>query len=276
MKRRASGGATRPPVDSDAQGDVPEAVDGEGQPVDCARCAHASKRDRAPCQIGHACVQDRYARRVDRFFRWNPDAADAWLGHPYFEVRAIYVRHATIFRLTALMTDPDETVRASVALRLPQKMLVRMAKDPHREVRIRVAQRLAPRLLTALCCDDDYGVRTWVARRLPPQWLSRMAGDPDDQVRQEVARRVQPALLEQLAGDEDLVVRRLVAERAGAALLRRLAKDPAWEVRWEVARRADRALAGHLAKDVEQEVRMAAGIRLAALGSAEPPQDCWP
>ncbi len=270
MERRASRGAARHPAGPDAPDDGPEAVDWEGVPIDCARCPHASKRDRAPCQIGHACVQDRYARRVDRFFRWNPETADGWLGHPYFEVRAIAARHASIFRLTALMHDPDETVRASVALRLPPGLVVRFAKDPHREVRIRVAQRISPHLLVALCYDEDYGVRVWVARRIPLKFLSRMARDPDAQVRQEVARRLEPALLGQLARDESLVVRRTVAERAGVALLARLAKDEAWEVRWEVAHRAGEALAEQLAEDVEEEVRTAARVRLRALSRSDP------
>jgi hypothetical protein len=34
---------------------------------------------------GKACIRD---RRVERFLRGNPDLADQYLDHPYFEVRA--------------------------------------------------------------------------------------------------------------------------------------------------------------------------------------------
>jgi hypothetical protein len=276
MKRKASGGARSPSEDVVPEDGGPEAVDWMGIPLDCSRCPQNAKRDRVPCQLGHACVEDRYARRVDRFFRWNPDAADAWLEHPYFEVRAIAARYASIFRITPLMRDRDETVRASVALRLPQTLLVRMMNDPHREVRIRVAQRLAPHLLAALWMDGDYGVRMWVARRLPAGRLARMTRDPDPQVRQEVARRIDPHLLGQLTEDESVVVRRTVAERAVPALLGRLAKDPAWEVRWEVAHRAGEALAEQLTRDPEEEVRTAAEARLEALRRARAETEAEP
>ncbi len=269
-RRPAARGAAQRAPSGDPHDEEPETVTWKGEAIDCAQCAHAPKRDQSPCQLGHACVQDRYARRVDRFFRWHPDTADAWLGHPYFEVRAIAARHANIFRLPDLMNDPDETVRSSVALRVPQKLLVRMAHDAHREVRIRVAQRLVPQLLLELWQDEDYGVRLWVARRLPIRWLARLARDPDGQVRQEVARRLEPASLGQLASDESLVVRRTVAERAEIPLLDRLAKDGAWEVRWEVAHRAGEALAEKLTEDEEEEVRMAARQRLVALRRSAP------
>ncbi len=53
----------------------------------------------------------------DRFFRWHPALSDEQLTHSYFEVRAIAARRASLFRLPALMDDPDETVRLQVALR---------------------------------------------------------------------------------------------------------------------------------------------------------------
>ncbi len=117
----------------------------QGGPIDCGACAYAHLRalgEGAGCEPGYACVQDVYARRIDRFFHWHPECSNAQLAHPYFEVRAIAVRRASVFRLTALMNDPDETVRLQVALRLPQSLLAKLANDPHREVRIRVAQRL--------------------------------------------------------------------------------------------------------------------------------------
>jgi hypothetical protein len=61
--------------------------------------------------------QDVYARRVGRFFRWHPTLGEAQLAQPYFEVRAIAARHASVFRLTALIAGPDETLRLQIALR---------------------------------------------------------------------------------------------------------------------------------------------------------------
>ncbi|PZQ66392.1 MAG: hypothetical protein DI563_23630, partial [Variovorax paradoxus] len=142
-------------------GDI-EARHWQGGPVDCSACdcrfLRALPADQG-CEPGHACVQDAYARRIDRFFRWHPDLADSQLPHPYFEVRAIAARHASVFRLPALIDDPDETVRLQVALRLPLRQLVRLAHDPHREVRIRVAQRIEGPALAAMRSDADYGVR---------------------------------------------------------------------------------------------------------------------
>ena len=58
--------------------DDPEPADWEGNSVDCARCENRNNGS-VRCAMGHACVQDRYARRVERFFHWNPRVADAWL-----------------------------------------------------------------------------------------------------------------------------------------------------------------------------------------------------
>ena len=171
----------------------PGVCDWQGQALDCAQCpchdgGHWNVAVR--CELGRACVEDRYARRVERFFNWNPRVADHYLGHPYFEVRAIAARHASVFRLTALIDDTDETVRLSIATRLPQKQLQRLLRDPHREVRIRVAMRLDPPALAAFCDDEDYYVRMIAARRLPVGLLPRLANDPDREVRMQVVARI--------------------------------------------------------------------------------------
>jgi hypothetical protein len=65
------------------------------------RCPYAALRGRAGeagCEPGRACMQDAYARRIDRFFRWHPALANEQLAHPYFEVRAIAARYADVFR----------------------------------------------------------------------------------------------------------------------------------------------------------------------------------
>ncbi len=253
-------------------GDIPS-LHWQGGPVDCAACDYAGLRalpGEQGCEPGHACMQDVYARRIDRFFRWHPGLSDEQLAHPYFEVRAIAARHASVFRLPALTHDPDETVRLQIALRLPLGQLARMASDPHREVRIRVVQRLAPAALAALRDDPDYGVRELVARRLPLAILPTMAADPDRAVRMRVAQRLEMPALLALTGDAEPEVRRIVAERLPAALLPRMASDADWRVRWEVARRADAAVSSALHDDEDPEVRQAVRERQALASAAGP------
>ncbi len=193
--------------------------DWQGRPVDCAACVHAELQALGGCAPGHSCMQDAYARRIDRFFRTHRGLAHQHLDHAYFEVRAIAARHAAVFSLAPLMQDPDETVRLQVALRVPQGWLKRLRGDAHREVRIRVAMRIAEAELPSMREDPDYQVREVVARRLPEALLPTMAADADAQVRCEVARRIaMPALL-RLAADEAESVRRIVAERLPVPLL---------------------------------------------------------
>ncbi len=247
------------------QDDIP-AQHWQGGPIHCGACEYAPLRARdaqAGCEPGHACMQDVYARRIDRFFRWHPELSNEQLAHAYFEVRAIAARRASMFCLTALMDDPDETVRLQVALRLPQAQLTRMASDRHREVRIRVAQRLAPPALAALRRDPDYGVRELVAQRLTLALLPTMANDPDRAVRLCVAQRLEMPALLRMADDTEPEVRRVVAQRLPAPLLSRLARDADWRVRWEVAQRADVATLQSLRDDQDAEVRLAVQERLA-------------
>ncbi|MGI9213716.1 MAG: 4Fe4S-binding leucine-rich repeat protein, partial [Methylococcaceae bacterium] len=69
--------------------DIDEARDWQGQLISCVGCEREVAQAEGHCQLGHACVHDRYARRIDRFFRWHPDLAREYLRHPYFEVRAV-------------------------------------------------------------------------------------------------------------------------------------------------------------------------------------------
>jgi hypothetical protein len=246
------------------QDDIP-AQHWQGGPIDCAGCRYADLRElegRQGCEPGYACMQDVYARRIDRFFRWHPDLGGDQLSHPYFEVRAIAARHASVFRLTALMDDPDETVRLQVALRLPLAQLLKMARDPHREVRIRVAQRLAPIDLALMRDDEDYGVRELVALRLPLPLLASMAADPDRAVRKRVARRLEMPALLRMADDPEPEVRCMVAERLPAGLLQRMRHDSDWRVRFEVAQRADMATLHSMQHDPEADIRQTVQERL--------------
>ena len=225
--------------DHDADDDILTALDWQGAPVVCAGCAHAGLLEKARCQPLRACVHDRYARRIERFFKQNPNLANDYLGHPYFEVRALAARHADEFRLPALLNDPDEVVRWAAVSRLPYRYLLRLRADPHREVRIRVAGRLDDGDLIALMGDEDYQVRLTVARRIRPELLALMMRDPDTQVRRTVATRIPTGSLLELARDAVDEVRLEVSRRLPPGLLHLLCEDPDWRVRYEVASRID-------------------------------------
>lgn len=238
----------------------------QGGPIECSACAYAHLRglgENLGCEPGHACMQDVYARRIDRFFRWHPELSDDQLEHGYFEVRAIAARRASVFRLMALINDPDETVRMQVALRLPQTLLGKLVHDPHREVRIRVAQRLAAPELAALRNDPDYGVRELVAQRIPLAILPTMVLDPDRAVRKRVAQRLDMPALLRMAADPDADVRCVVAERLPVPLLSSLSFDADWRVRWAVSQRADSSTLASMRDDAEPDIRQAVRERLA-------------
>jgi hypothetical protein len=259
----------------DTNGDIAP-MDWNGQPITaatCATCAHATLHAQNACEVGRSCMQDVYARRIDRFFRTHPTLANGHLAHPHFEVRAIAARHADLFHLRLLMADPDETVRLQVALRLPQRLLVKLLVDPHREVRIRVAQRIDAAHLPALLGDADYQVRCIVARRLPENLLPRLMHDGDLQVRLEVARRLPMPALWRLADDAAPEVRRVAAQRLPVALLRSLADDADWTVRWEAAGRAVGPVLEHLLQDAEPEVRLRAREHEAEVARVAAPQE---
>ncbi|MBB5411200.1 hypothetical protein HDG34_005160 [Paraburkholderia sp. HC6.4b] len=236
----------------------------QGGPLDCAGCGYVRFRELPAehgCGPGHACMQDAYARRIERFFHWHPELANEQLAHPYFEVRAIAASHADVFCLPALLGDPDAMVRLQLALRLPQAQLARLIHDPHREVRIRVAQRLSSAALVGMRGDSDYGVREWVAQRLPLALLPQMIGDPDCVFRMRLAERLEMPALLRIADDSEAEVRRIVAERLPATLLSRLAFDPDWRVRWEVAGRAAGEIVASRVDDADEEVRALARQR---------------
>ena len=239
-----------------------DALDWQGQPIDCTSCPQRALLASGKCILGRACFNDRYALRIDRFFRWNPAVANRYLGHPYFEVRAIAAKYADLFRLPALFDDADETVRWSAAQRLPPRYLEQLANDTHREVRIRVANRLEPVRLMRMIRDPDYYVRATVARRLPLSLLPQMRFDPDDQVRLEVAKRLQPDALVAMVRDPDAVVRALVATRLPLGMLPAMVADEDCQVRYEVAQRIAPADLGPLLDDEDDIVRETARQRL--------------
>ena len=252
-----------------------DARDWQGRLLECVGCERLPERARGRCRLGHACVHDRYARRIDRFFRWNPQLAKEYLGHPYFETRAVAAKYVEVFLLPRLLSDPDETVRQSVAQRLPQnsRHLKALRRDPHREVRIRVAERLALADLAGMIDDPDYYVRQIVARRVPTSLLVRMLHDPDPEVRKVVARRAAAEWLPTLADDPDRVVRLEALRRMDKESLKRYRQDPDWRVRYEVALRLDPADLESMRLDPEPAVRELVEQRRAASETGVHP---WP
>lgn len=247
--------------------DMPEAIDWLGQPLDCTVCRNADLLAAGRCKATHACAFDRYAKRIARFFSWNPATADEYVNHPYFEVRAIIARHVNVFNLQRLSRDPDETVRLSAVTRLSQAQLRKLVVDPDREVRIRVAQRLEVSGLAELMFDPDYLVRSIVAGRLPAGLLRKLISDTDAEVRRQVAKRVDEEGLLAMCADEEADVRLIVAQRLRSALLHLVADDTDWRVRFEVARRTgDADLLAMLTADEDPMVREAATQRTGGYG----------
>ena len=249
--------------------EIEEARDWQGELLDCAQCEQRGLLTDGRCHLGHACVHDRYARRIDRFFYWNPQLAKEYLDHPYFETRAVAAKHVEMFYLPRLIGDPDETVRQSVAQRLPihSRHFEVLRRDPHREVRVRVAERLEPGDLASMIEDPDYFVRQIVARRLPQGMLIKMMHDPDAEVRKVVAQRIGNEWLASMAADEDVGVRLAAVRRMDNSQLKQLTKDVDWRLRYEVASRIDLAELEVMRADPDPAVRELVAQRLGGQSS---------
>jgi hypothetical protein len=249
--------------------DIDEANDWLGAPVSCEPCAHRHLAADGFCQLKHACVHDRTARRIDRFFDLNPELANGYLAHPYFEVRVIATRWADVFRLPALLDDPDETVRWSAAKRLPRRYLLNLRNDPHREVRIRIASLLDPADLAPMKSDDDYYVRLAVARRIPASELTSMTGDQDPEVRRVVASRIDHDALWRMLDDGDARVRLVIAQRLTPVELIGFRNDPDWRVRHEAASRMVPGMLAAMIDDPDDAVRERVLQRMTTRNAAE-------
>lgn len=242
-----------------------ERIDWRGEAIDCTGCVHAAIAGIGHCQPGHACVEDRYARRIDRFFDWNPQLADSHVRHPHFEVRAIAAKHADVFLLPALLYDEEEAVRWNAVRRLPVRYKLKLRNDPHREVRIRVAGELDDHDLVPMLGDSDYYVRLVVARRIDPRLLRPLISDPEPEVRRVVAGRLPLAMLAPMAYDRDAAVRLHAAERMSAEAIAYMRDDVDWRIRHVVASRVrDRAVLRQLADDPDPVVQETAASRLDA------------
>ena len=248
--------------------DIDEARDWRGDEIDCAACSHQDLTNTERCRLKHACVHDRYARRIDRFFDWNPELANSYLAHPHFEVRAIAAKHAGIFLLPPLLDDPEETVRWNAARRLPKRLMLQAA---HRSCIARSGSASCRLLddaeLMPMMADPDYYVRLVIARRVAPTLLSRMINDEEAEVRRIVARRIPRDWLLTMAGDPDSGVRLEVAQRLAPDLLSRLRDDPDWRVRYEVASRIASGRLGELADDSDDLVQEMARSRATGGGN---------
>lgn len=260
---------------------VPDAVSGENQAGDetsawetaepqdwlghqlhCQGCRHEALHRDGRCRRGRVCVRDARARRIERFFMENPGSADGYLDHPYFEVRALAVRFASIFRLSPLITDSDAEVRAGVALRLPVARIESMAADPDRRVRLAVASRLGGKALMAMLSDEDWFVRLIVVRRLAAECLVRAVHDPEPDVRRWVARRIDRKYLGLMVCDAEPTVRQIVATRAQEGLLLKLARDDDIRVRFTSMERLPLSIVATLPEDSEKIIRDLVARRL--------------
>ena len=242
--------------------EIDEALDWRGAPVDCGACAHLAPIAEGRCRLKHACVQDRYARRIDRFFDWNPKLADAYVAHPHFEVRAIAAKHASVFLLPPLLDDLEEAVRWNAARRLPKRLVLKLRTDPHREVRIRVASLLDGAELRPMMRDPDYYVRLVLARRVAPSLLTQMVDDAEAEVRRVVAQRMPKELLLRMAADSDPSVRVEVARRLRPGCCRACDTMPigAFAMKWLAGSRSKRF--GELVSDSDGFVQEMARSRL--------------
>jgi len=241
----------------------------------CTRCElRADTLADGRCAPGDACLFVDNGRQIDRFLRRNREWAERCLHDAFWERRAIAVKWAPVEAVGALMDDPDEVVRLTVATRVGPELLARLTRDPDREVRIAVASRLPPPALERMARDPDYAVRLQVARRLPHGRLPRMADDPDREVRKEVARRLPAFALGRMARDEDAEVRGIAAARMLPEDAARLLADPEWTVRLAAAGQAPPEALAVLLDDPEPDVRELVRERLAQVTSpTHPPEN---
>ena len=151
-----------------------EAVDWRGNAVDCKSCSHRELRGAWPCRPGHACVNDRYARRIDRIFNWNPRWQTAMSSTIISRFARSLPNTRPFFSLPPLLDDPDEAVRWNTTRRLPKRMITKLRHDPHREVRVRGhVSLLEDGELVPMMDDPDYYVRLVICRRIDCNLLVR-------------------------------------------------------------------------------------------------------
>lgn len=178
-----------------------DALDWRGQPIHCEQCAHQALLAQARCRKGHSCVMDRRIKHIDRFFRSVPHLADSHLDHPYFELRAVAVKYASLFRVPPMLADSEPEVRMMAVARLPAERVKGLASDPDRRVRIGVVLKMEGKALIAMLSDADHHVRVVIVRKMAPELLPMAMRDPEPAVRRWVARRIVESRLIDMRGD---------------------------------------------------------------------------
>jgi hypothetical protein len=246
-----------------------ETLDWLGQPVRCRDCRHEAMHRDGRCRKGRACVRDRRAKRVERFFGEHSGLADDYLDHAYVEVRAIAVKYASPFRLPALLADSEPEVRAMAVLRLPADRVRPLAGDRDRRVRIAVASRVEGRALIGMLADEDYAVRLMAVRRLAPSLLPLAMNDPEPEVRRWVARRIVEDRPMEMRFDRDPLVRLELVKRLSPARLAAFTKDPGLRVRVTVAERVAPSDLQSFLGDKESVVREIATERLIQIARSD-------
>jgi hypothetical protein len=190
------------------------ATDWTERPFSCQDCRHLEMRASGRCMLGRLCVRDARSRELDAFFAADPQQAGAYLGHVYFEVRALAAKYASLFEIVGLLEDREPEVRVMAALRLPLNRIKDLRQDRDRKVRVACALRLDGGDLLAMAEDDDEYVRLTVARRLDPPLLAMLLHDESAEVRLAIADRAPRQIIAQLLCDPD----EQVAARAKARL----------------------------------------------------------
>jgi hypothetical protein len=155
-----------------SSGNTAEALDWLGKPVSCRDCPHEDIRSGAHCDLGRVCVQDRRAKRIDRFFAANPGQAPNYLRHPYFEVRALAAKYVSVFLLPPLLDDPGLTCGRWWRAPPPVSRIAHLGHPDHST--LVVAQRVDGADLVRLLRDADYWVRRAV-KRAGAVWCSPCA-----------------------------------------------------------------------------------------------------
>ncbi|MBC7103313.1 MAG: hypothetical protein H5U13_08855 [Parvibaculum sp.] len=189
--------------------------------------------------------------------------ADQCVDHPCAEIRAIAADYVNIFKLSALLEDPDPIVRMVASRRLPDAWMCRSRGNVPLDT-ASSADRVQIRRLLAMLMNEDIEIRRAVVSCLPQEILPLAAHDGDAVIRHEVVRRIAPDYLANMIDDFDPSVRLEVVGRLPATQLPLMARDGDSRVRFAVAERISESELAPFLDDPESAIRELAGSRLAA------------
>lgn len=190
--------------------------------------------------------------------------ADQCVDHPCTEIRAIAAGYVNIFKLSALLEDPDPIVRMVASRRLPHAWMCRSRSNAPRDAGS-PTDRFQIRRLLAMLMNEDVEIRRAVVSSLPQEMLPLAAHDGDAAIRREVACRIAPDYLANMIDDFDPSVRLEIVGRLPATQLPLMARDGDARVRFAVAERIDESELTPFLDDPESAIRELAGDRLAAI-----------